>query len=167
MPLSPNYSQSKWVMCAALLGTALTLLAPAAAQGRYHDGEFTGQAAETQWGDVQVKTVIRHGSVVDVQFLQYPYHRRRSAEISGYALPADLLNQAALAHAANGAFQQAFDLAQGRAANFTQSRSDDPVAATYPGAACEAPTSVDHGPEYRLRRRGASRLRVSRHLLYP
>jgi uncharacterized protein with FMN-binding domain len=90
MHLSPNFCQSKRVVHAALLGTALTLLAlaPAAAEGRYHDGEFTGQPAETQWGDVQVKAVIRNGSVVDVQFLQYPYHRRRSAEISGYALPA-------------------------------------------------------------------------------
>jgi uncharacterized protein with FMN-binding domain len=82
-------------MCArlALSGAAMLLLAtggqPTAAQGkgRYNDGEYIGKPADTNWGAVQVKAVVRNGSLIDVQFLQYPYHRRRSAEISNWALP--------------------------------------------------------------------------------
>jgi uncharacterized protein with FMN-binding domain len=56
-------------------------------KGRYNDGEFIGKSADTIWGDVQVKALIRDGSIIDVQFLQYPSHRRRSASISGWAMP--------------------------------------------------------------------------------
>src|SRR5262249_53695526 len=66
--------------------TLLAICQPAAAE-RYKDGEFTGKDVDTEWGDVQVKAVIRNGAVVDVQFLQYPYHRARSAELSGYTMP--------------------------------------------------------------------------------
>ena len=59
---------------------------PAAAQ-RYKDGEFTGKPVDTEWGDVQVKILIQGGAMVDVQFLQYPFHRTRSAELSGYTMP--------------------------------------------------------------------------------
>ena len=53
----------------------------------YGDGEFVGKSAGTIWGDVQVKALIHDGSITDVQFLQYPSHRRRSALISGWAMP--------------------------------------------------------------------------------
>jgi len=74
------------------LGAAVILLAiggPATAQGkgRYSDGEFVGEAADTHWGAVQVKVLVQGGTLTDVQFMQYPSHRRRSAEISGWALP--------------------------------------------------------------------------------
>lgn len=54
---------------------------------RYNDGEFVGDPASTVWGDVQVKAVIRNGAITDVQFLDYPTHRRRSAEINSWATP--------------------------------------------------------------------------------
>lgn len=65
---------------AALLGTLLALslgAGAAAAQPRYRDGEFAGQPADTEWGLVQVKVAVRGGALVDVQYLQYPSHRRR------------------------------------------------------------------------------------------
>jgi uncharacterized protein with FMN-binding domain len=55
--------------------------------GHYNDGEFIGKSAGTIWGEVQVKALIHDGSIIDVQFLQYPSHRRRSALISGWAMP--------------------------------------------------------------------------------
>ena len=60
-----------------------------AAQGtaNYTDGEFIGKPADTVWGEVQVKALIHNGAITDVQFLQYPSHRRRSAAISEWALP--------------------------------------------------------------------------------
>jgi uncharacterized protein with FMN-binding domain len=78
----------------ASLTAAIILLAvggPANAdqsKGRYNDGEFVGKPVDTNWGAVQVKAVVHDGSLTDVQFMQYPYHRRRSAEISSWALPA-------------------------------------------------------------------------------
>jgi hypothetical protein len=75
----------------AWLGAGMTLLAiggaPAHGAARYHDGEFAGQAADTEWGAVQVKAVVHDGALTDVQFLQYPWHRRRSQEISRWSLP--------------------------------------------------------------------------------
>jgi uncharacterized protein with FMN-binding domain len=76
-----------------LLSTALffvsgfPLVAATAAPGRYSDGEFTGQSVSTLWGTVQVKAIVHDGALTDVQILQYPSHRRRSEEISTWALP--------------------------------------------------------------------------------
>jgi uncharacterized protein with FMN-binding domain len=60
---------------------------PAISTGRYLDGEFIGNVSDGQWGPVQVKVVIRNGDIADVICLEYPIHRRRSAEISEWALP--------------------------------------------------------------------------------
>ena len=70
-----------------LFGLMLVLAAPASAQTRFKDGEFTGKVVDTEWGNVQVKAVIQNGAMVDVEFLQYPFHRNRSAELSGYTMP--------------------------------------------------------------------------------
>jgi uncharacterized protein with FMN-binding domain len=74
-----------------LLSTALIIISPtanaAANAAHYRDGEFVGKSAGTIWGDVQVKALIRGGTIADIQFLQYPSHRRRSELISGWALP--------------------------------------------------------------------------------
>lgn len=70
---------------------AVTLLltsARAFAQAtHYKDGEFTGDPVEILWGIVQVKAVIQDGKIVDVQFLQVPFDRARSVEISDLAKP--------------------------------------------------------------------------------
>jgi uncharacterized protein with FMN-binding domain len=53
----------------------------------YKDGSYTGSVADAQWGVVQVKAVITHGKITNVQFLQYPNDRNRSIEINSYADP--------------------------------------------------------------------------------
>ena len=59
---------------------------PSAASG-YKDGNYTGQDIQNQFGDTQVKVVITGGKITDVQAVQLPYDRQRSAEISQYAGP--------------------------------------------------------------------------------
>jgi uncharacterized protein with FMN-binding domain len=51
------------------------------------DGVYTGQDILTQFGDVQVKITISGGKITDVQPLQMPFDRPRSAEISQFAGP--------------------------------------------------------------------------------
>ena len=53
----------------------------------YKDGEFTGDPAEILWGVVQVKAVIQSGKLADVQFLQMPFDRARSVELTDIAEP--------------------------------------------------------------------------------
>lgn len=53
----------------------------------YKNGQYTGQDVLTQYGDVQVKVVIAGGKITDVQALQLPYDRQRSAQISQFAGP--------------------------------------------------------------------------------
>jgi uncharacterized protein with FMN-binding domain len=58
-----------------------------AQSARYKDGEFTGDPVEILWGIVQVKAVIQNGKIADVQFLQMPFDRARSVEITDLAKP--------------------------------------------------------------------------------
>lgn len=60
---------------------------PSPAGPTYKDGQYTGQDILTEFGDVQVKVTISGGRITDVQPLQLPFDRRRSAEISQYAAP--------------------------------------------------------------------------------
>jgi uncharacterized protein with FMN-binding domain len=60
---------------------------PSPVGATYKDGQYTGQAIFTEFGDVQVKVTIAGGRVTDVQPLQMPFDRRRSAEITQYAAP--------------------------------------------------------------------------------
>jgi uncharacterized protein with FMN-binding domain len=53
----------------------------------YKDGQYTGQDFQNQFGDTQVKVTISGGKITDVQALQLPFDRQRSAEISQYASP--------------------------------------------------------------------------------
>jgi uncharacterized protein with FMN-binding domain len=61
--------------------------AAAQGKGRYHDGAYAGEAIPTPWGTVQVKALIHDGALGDVQFMQFPTHRRRSVEISEWSMP--------------------------------------------------------------------------------
>src|SRR6185437_2894640 len=56
-------------------------------QGQYKDGEYTGQAADAFYGNIQVKAVIQGGKITDVQFLQYPSDRSTSIQINQQAMP--------------------------------------------------------------------------------
>jgi uncharacterized protein with FMN-binding domain len=58
-----------------------------AQSAHYKDGEFTGDPVEILWGIVQVKAVVQGGKLADVQFLQVPFDRARSVEISDLAKP--------------------------------------------------------------------------------
>jgi uncharacterized protein with FMN-binding domain len=60
---------------------------PSPAGPVYKDGQYTGQSIFTEFGDVQVKVTISGGRITDVQAVQLPFDRRRSAEISQYASP--------------------------------------------------------------------------------
>ena len=60
---------------------------PTPAGPTYKDGQYAGQDILTEFGDVQVKVTISGGRITDVQPLQLPFDRRRSAEISQYAAP--------------------------------------------------------------------------------
>ena len=51
------------------------------------DGQYTGQYFPNQVGDVQVKVIIAAGRITNVQAIQLPVDRQRSAEISQYAAP--------------------------------------------------------------------------------
>lgn len=53
----------------------------------YRDGQYTGQDVLTQFGDVQIKVTIAGGKISDIQGLQMPYDRPRSAEISQFVGP--------------------------------------------------------------------------------
>ena len=66
----------------------------------YKDGSYTGSAADAQWGYIQVKAIIQHGKITDVQFLQYPNERNRSVMINSYADP-QLTSEAIQAQSAN------------------------------------------------------------------
>lgn len=72
-----------------LISTALALfLAGArveAQSAHYRDGAFAGAPVEILWGIVQVKAVIQSGKIADVQFLQMPFDRARSVEITDMA----------------------------------------------------------------------------------
>jgi uncharacterized protein with FMN-binding domain len=54
---------------------------------RYKDGQYTGQDIQTDYGDNQVKVIITGGRIVDIQALQLPFDRQRSAYISQVAGP--------------------------------------------------------------------------------
>lgn len=48
---------------------------------------FTGSSIHTPYGDVQVRITVNSGKISAVDPLQVPNDRRRSVEISGYAVP--------------------------------------------------------------------------------
>ncbi|BEL05170.1 FMN-binding protein [Actinoplanes sichuanensis] len=56
---------------------------------------YTGTAASTRWGDVQVAITVADGKIVDVQVPVYPTENHRDQEINDRALP--VLRQETLA----------------------------------------------------------------------
>jgi len=53
----------------------------------YKDGSYDGNTYSNQYGDVQVRVIIRGGKITDVQALTLPSDRSRSYEISQQAGP--------------------------------------------------------------------------------
>jgi uncharacterized protein with FMN-binding domain len=72
---------------------------PSPQGSRVADGRFTGQAVSTIYGDVQVRVTVTGGRLTDVQALQLPSDRARSAEISQAVEPM-LREEAIQAHSA-------------------------------------------------------------------
>jgi uncharacterized protein with FMN-binding domain len=70
-----------------LAGFLALARADAAPAIHYADGEYTGDTTTIEWGPIQVKVVIQNGQISDVQFLQVPFDRTRSVEISDMAKP--------------------------------------------------------------------------------
>ena len=58
---------------------------------------FTGDAAQTRWGPVQVEITVADGKITDVTAVQCPHGNGRDQEINAYALP--VLTQEAVAGA--------------------------------------------------------------------
>ena len=48
---------------------------------------FTGSAAQTRWGSVQVKIVVAEGRITDVTVPQYPNGNSKDQQINSRALP--------------------------------------------------------------------------------
>jgi len=81
-------------------GATVTPNATQTSGSLYRDGSYTGSVDDAQWGFVQVKAIITHGKITDVQFLQYPNDRSRSVYINSIADP-QLTSEAIQAQSAN------------------------------------------------------------------
>ncbi len=66
-----------------------------AASSGLKDGSFTGQSAQTPFGNVQVKVIVSGGKITDIKALQLTDQGGRSVQISNYAAP--ILRQEVLA----------------------------------------------------------------------
>ena len=52
------------------------------------DGTFTGAAADTRYGPVQVQITVAGGKITDAQAVQYPQESGRDVRINSAAVPA-------------------------------------------------------------------------------
>lgn len=68
--------------------------APATPGSSGGDGTFTGEAADTRYGPVQVRITVSGGKITDAQAVQYPQESGRDVRINSAAVPE--LNQEAL-----------------------------------------------------------------------
>jgi uncharacterized protein with FMN-binding domain len=53
----------------------------------FKDGTYTGSAADTPYGTVQIAAVISGGKITDIQFLSMPNEESRSRQITSMAEP--------------------------------------------------------------------------------
>jgi uncharacterized protein with FMN-binding domain len=58
-----------------------------AASGSSTSGTYTGDAANTQWGIVQVKITVKDGKITKSEAIQYPSQNPRDQQINAYAVP--------------------------------------------------------------------------------
>jgi uncharacterized protein with FMN-binding domain len=103
VPLLPESSNNSSSSTSIVPTTSNIPTAPSTAGNsgaQYKDGSYTGSVADAQWGNLQVKAVIKGGKITDVQFLQFPNDRNRSVDINSYADP-QLANEAIQTQSAN------------------------------------------------------------------
>jgi uncharacterized protein with FMN-binding domain len=55
--------------------------------GTAASGTYTGAAAQTYWGTVQVQITVQNGRITAAQAVQYPQNNPRDVEINAYAVP--------------------------------------------------------------------------------
>jgi uncharacterized protein with FMN-binding domain len=67
---------------------------PATPDSAGGNGTFTGDAADTRYGAVQVRITVADGKITDAQAVQYPQESGRDVRINSAAVPE--LNQEAL-----------------------------------------------------------------------
>jgi uncharacterized protein with FMN-binding domain len=82
-----SHTHTRRMFTSMALALVLTGTRAKAQSAPYKDGEFTGDPSEILWGYVQVKAVIQDGKIADVQFLQMPFDRVRSVEITDFVKP--------------------------------------------------------------------------------
>jgi uncharacterized protein with FMN-binding domain len=82
-----NRMQARQLLISAALALFLAGARAEAQSAHYKDGAFTGDPVEVLWGIVQVMAVIQGGKIADVQFLQMPFDRARSVELTDLAEP--------------------------------------------------------------------------------
>lgn len=51
------------------------------------DGTYTGDAASTRYGDVQVQITVSGGQITAAEAIQYPNNDRHDQQINAYAIP--------------------------------------------------------------------------------
>jgi uncharacterized protein with FMN-binding domain len=68
---------------------------PSRSRGTAAAKSFTGDAADTRYGPVQVKITVKNGKLTAVDAIEYPQQDPRDAQINSYAIPA--LNTEAVA----------------------------------------------------------------------
>lgn len=82
-----NHTHTRRMFTSTALALFLAGARAEAQSARYKDGEFTGDPVESLWGMIQVKAVIQGGKIADVQFLQMPFDRARSVEVTDFVKP--------------------------------------------------------------------------------
>jgi uncharacterized protein with FMN-binding domain len=60
---------------------------PADPSGTSSSGTYTGDAANTRWGIVQVEITVKNGRITKSEAVQYPTGNPRDQEINSYAVP--------------------------------------------------------------------------------
>lgn len=63
------------------------VITPPSNNGKYKDGEYTGNVEDAFYGNVQVKVIVSGGQITNVQFLDYPHDRNTSIRINTQAMP--------------------------------------------------------------------------------
>jgi uncharacterized protein with FMN-binding domain len=68
-------------------GTSSGSTTSSSGSGSATSGTYTGDAADTRWGTVQVQITVQNGKVTNAQAIQYPNGNGRDQEINSYAIP--------------------------------------------------------------------------------
>jgi len=87
----PNQQGNPNSTISEAMPTAVVIPTPLAdspfGQSHYADGVYNGPTVNVYYGLVSVQATVKNGSIVDVQFLQYPNDRRTSIRINSFAMP--------------------------------------------------------------------------------